>query len=224
MSTPTGPPPNLSIMADRISLSSRSSPIPSISRASSPSLVVSMSMIPLPFTCEKSRIRFNILLATLGVPRDLLAISATERSSASIPSIAADRLMISESSSAVYISNLLSTPNLSLSGAERLPARVVAPIRVNFDRSSLIDLAEGPLPMTMSRAKSSMAEYRTSSTERLSLWISSIKSTSFSLRFVSIAARSPALSMAGPDVILISTPSSLAIMPARVVFPSPGGP
>ena len=32
-----------------------------------------------------------------------------------------------------------STPNLSLNGAESIPALVVAPIRVNFSRSILID-------------------------------------------------------------------------------------
>ena len=39
-----------------------------------------------------------------------------------------------------------------------------------------------------------------------------------------LAAKSPAFSIAGPDVILILTPISFAIIPARVVFPSPGGP
>ncbi len=41
---------------------------------------------------------------------------------------------------------------------------------------------------------------------------------------MSIAARSPALSIAGPLVILKLTPSSFAIISARQVFPSPGGP
>jgi hypothetical protein len=39
-----------------------------------------------------------------------------------------------------------------------------------------------------------------------------------------MAARSPGFSIAGPDVILIFTPSSDAIIPARVVFQRPGGP
>ena len=39
-----------------------------------------------------------------------------------------------------------------------------------------------------------------------------------------MAARSAALPIAGPEVILISTPSSFAIIPASVVLPSPGGP
>ena len=51
-----------------------------------------------------------------------------------------------------------------------------------------------------------------------------MKRTSFSFKFVRIAAKSPALLIAGPDVILISTPSSFAIIFASVVFPRPGGP
>ena len=39
-----------------------------------------------------------------------------------------------------------------------------------------------------------------------------------------MAAKSPALSIAGPDVILKFTPISLAIILASVVFPRPGGP
>ena len=54
--------------------------------------------------------------------------------------------------------------------------------------------------------------------------ISSIKRMSPSERFVSSAARSPAFSMAGPDVTRICTPISLAITPASVVLPRPGGP
>jgi hypothetical protein len=41
---------------------------------------------------------------------------------------------------------------------------------------------------------------------------------------VKIAAISPALSIAGPEVILKFTLSSLAIISARHVFPKPGGP
>ena len=39
-----------------------------------------------------------------------------------------------------------------------------------------------------------------------------------------IAAISPGFSIAGPDVILIFTCISLAIIPASVVLPRPGGP
>ena len=47
--------------------------------------------------------------------------------------------------------------------------------------------------------------------------------TSFSCRFVNIAARSPGRSIAGPLVVRILTPSSLAIILDNVVLPSPGG-
>ena len=55
-------------------------------------------------------------------------------------------------------------------------------------------------------------------------WISSMKSTSPGLRFVSSPARSPGLSSTGPDVTRNCAPISLAMMFARVVLPSPGGP
>jgi len=76
----------------------------------------------------------------------------------------------------------------------------------------------------MSKLKSSSAGYKISSTDLLSLWISSINKISSSCKLVSIAARSPAFSIAGPDVIFILLPISFAIIVARVVFPSPGGP
>ena len=39
-----------------------------------------------------------------------------------------------------------------------------------------------------------------------------------------IAAISPGLAIAGPDVIFKCVPISFAIIPANVVFPRPGGP
>ena len=51
-----------------------------------------------------------------------------------------------------------------------------------------------------------------------------MNNTSPSLKFVSSAARSPGFSIAGPEVTRICTCISLAIMPASVVLPSPGGP
>jgi hypothetical protein len=86
-----------------------------------------------------------------------------------------------------------------------------------------INLAE-PLPNNTTDTTKWVNGYRISSTVRLILWISSMKRISFCERLVRIAARSPAFSMAGPLVIRIFTPISLAITPARVVFPSPGGP
>jgi hypothetical protein len=51
-----------------------------------------------------------------------------------------------------------------------------------------------------------------------------MNNTSNFSRFVSIAAKSPVLSIAGPEVILKLTPISFAIISARQVLPSPGGP
>ena len=51
-----------------------------------------------------------------------------------------------------------------------------------------------------------------------------MKSTSFSSKFVKSPAKLPGLSKTGPEVILQFTPSSLAIICAKVVFPNPGGP
>ena len=51
-----------------------------------------------------------------------------------------------------------------------------------------------------------------------------MNSTSPSSSLVRIAARSPARSSAGPDVMCRCTPISAATMPASVVLPSPGGP
>ena len=48
-------------------------------------------------------------------------------------------------------------PKRSRNGPVRSPVRVVAPTSVKRGRSSLIDRAAGPFPMTMSRAKSSIA-------------------------------------------------------------------
>ena len=61
-------------------------------------------------------------------------------------------------------------------------------------------------------------------TARLSRWISSTNRMSFSFRLVSRAAKSPAFSMAGPEVMRTFTPISLEMMQLRVVLPRPGGP
>ena len=55
-------------------------------------------------------------------------------------------------------------------------------------------------------------------------WISSINSTSPSIRLESMAARSPARSRAGPEVMRSELPSSWAMIIAMVVLPNPGGP
>ena len=105
-----------------------------------------------------------------------------------------------------------------------MPARVVAAMRVNLGRSSRMERAEGPLPIMISSAKSSMAGYSTSSTAWERRWISSMNSTSPAFRLVRMDARSPGRSMAGPLVTRMLWPISAAMMPARVVLPRPGGP
>ena len=92
-----------------------------------------------------------------GVPRDRLAISSAPSESHSILRIFAERRTITASCSGVYSSSRKLMPNRSRSGEVSMPARVVAPINVNFGRSSRIDRAEGPLPIMMSSAKSSIA-------------------------------------------------------------------
>src|SRR5699024_2396188 len=104
------------------------------------------------------------------------------------------------------------------------PALVVAPTNVNGGKSTRTDRALGPVPITISKKKSSIAGYRTSSTERGNRCTSSIKSTSPGSKEDKIAAKSPERSIAGPDVERNCTPISLAIIAANVVFPSPGGP
>ena len=48
-------------------------------------------------------------------------------------------------------------PNRSRSGPVSRPVRVVAPMSVKRGRSSRMERAAGPLPMTMSSVKSSIA-------------------------------------------------------------------
>ena len=69
-----------------------------------------------------------------------------------------------------------------------------------------------------------MAGYRTSSTGRGRRWISSMNKTSPCWRSVSSAARSPARTRAGPEVMRSPTPISAATMPASDVLPRPGRP
>ena len=69
-----------------------------------------------------------------------------------------------------------------------------------------------------------MAGYKISSIYLGILCISSINNTSPGSREESIAAKSPDFSILGPDAVLIFDPNSFAIINAKVVFPSPGGP
>ena len=104
------------------------------------------------------------------------------------------------------------------------PLLVVAPIRVKWGSLTLKLFALVPSPTFISTKKSSIAEYKTSSTTVFNLWISSINNISFSPKVVNIEAKSPGLSITGADVDFILLPSSFAIIWARVVFPKPGGP
>ncbi len=54
-------------------------------------------------------------------------------------------------------------PKRPRKGAVMSPARVVAPTRVNFGRSSLMERAAVPCPIMRSSWKSSIAGYKTSS-------------------------------------------------------------
>ena len=69
-----------------------------------------------------------------------------------------------------------------------------------------------------------MAGYKISSTTGERRWISSINSTSLGSKLVNIAAKSPAFSNTGPEVVRKLTFISLATILAKVVLPSPGGP
>ncbi len=57
------------------------------------------------------------------------------------------------SSLSIKFPNFVIIPNLSLNGAERLPALVVAPTRVNFAISIRRDLAAGRFSDVISSAK-----------------------------------------------------------------------
>ncbi|MNL13228.1 hypothetical protein D3C87_1341310 [compost metagenome] len=115
-------------------------------------------------------------------------------------------------------------PNRALKGEVNSPERVVAPINVNGFNDICTERALGPVSSMISILKSSIAEYKYSSTIGLNRWISSINSTSPSSRLVNRPARSPGLSNTGPDVILMPTPISLAMILESVVLPRPGGP
>ncbi len=115
-------------------------------------------------------------------------------------------------------------PKRSRSGFESRLQRVVAPTSVNGASERRSARAPAPCPTMMSIERSSIAEYRSSSTIRLNRWISSTNSTSPSPRPVRIAARSPFRSIAGPETLVSAPPVSAAMMCARVVLPRPGGP
>ena len=88
----------------------------------------------------------------------------------------------------------------------------------------LIFLLFPSLPIIISSVKSSIAGYNISSIYDGILCISSINNTSPGSSDESIAAKSPDFSILGPLAVLIDVPISFAIIYARVVLPSPGGP
>src|SRR5690554_8198824 len=89
-------------------------------------------------------------------------------------------------------------PNLALKGEVSNPDRVVAPISVKGLKEICTERAFGPESNMISIRKSSIAEYRYSSTTGFKRWISSIKRTSPSSKFVRRPARSDGLSKTGP--------------------------
>ena len=101
---------------------------------------------------EKSRTRFKRRFAIRGVPRERFATSAAASSSIAMPRVRALLKTISFSSSGVYISRRQIIPNLSRKGFAIIPARVVAPISVNFLSEKRILRALGPLPTIISSA------------------------------------------------------------------------
>ena len=97
--SPTGPPLNLSIMVQSILLSISSRPYLSMFSASKAKLAISVSMLPEPFTCAKSRTRRNNAFAIRGVPRLREAISDAALVEQGTFRIPAERRMIPLSTS-----------------------------------------------------------------------------------------------------------------------------
>ena len=152
VSSPTGPPPNLSIIVVSIARSSFSRPSSSTSSMSMPCRATSSVITPPARICAKSRTRLSMRLAMRGVPRLRRAISSTPSSSVRTLRIPALRRTMAESSCGEYSSRRKRMPNRSRSGALRSPARVVAPTSVKRGRSRRMLRAVGPLPIMISSA------------------------------------------------------------------------
>ncbi|MPM82304.1 hypothetical protein SDC9_129365 [bioreactor metagenome] len=152
VSSPTGPPSKLLIIIVSILLSRLSRPSSSISSFPRAISAIPCVILPSPITCAKSRTRFNRRLAILGVPLERFAISAAPSGVIGISNIPALRVTICISSSGVYSSSRIKTPNLSRKGAESCPARVVAPMSVKCSSGMRMLRAEGPVPIIMSSA------------------------------------------------------------------------
>ena len=93
--SPTGPPPNLSMMACNSRRSASSKPLVSTSSIFSASRATSRVIRPSARTWAKSRTRRSSRLATRGVPRERLAISTDAASSIGTSKMPAERRTIS---------------------------------------------------------------------------------------------------------------------------------
>ena len=160
-----------------------------------------------------------------GVPRERLAISSAPSGSSSTPRIVATRRRIAASSSCVVVvepgdeAEAVAQRSGDEPGArgraDEREARQVEPDRARARALADHDVEAEVLHRGIEDSPRRRVAGRCTS---------SMNSTSPSSRFVRIAARSPARSSAGPLVGCRRAPISLAMMPARLVLPRPGGP
>ena len=160
-----------------------------------------------------------------GVPRARRAISQAPSASTCTPRIPAARVTMSTRSSGVVVVEAGDEPEAV---AQRTGDRARAGGGAD-EREPRAGRAgsTGPRGPCRARCRSGSPPWPGRGPPRRpagSRWISSMKRTSPSPSWLSMAARSPARSMAGPDVTWIATPISAAMIPARLVLPSPGGP
>ena len=92
--TPTGPPPNFSMIVSSSRRSTSSKPWASTSSSLSASCATLAVMAPFARTCAKSRTRRSSRFATRGVPRLREAISRAPSSSIATPRMRAERVTI----------------------------------------------------------------------------------------------------------------------------------
>ena len=109
-------------------------------------------------------------------------------------------MTIRDSSSSEYNSSRAWMPKRERNGIVKSPCRVVAPINVKRGRGNRIEWAFGPWSIMMSSTKSSIAEYRYSSTDRCMRWISSMNKMSPAESEFNMPAKSIGFSKIGPDV------------------------
>src|ERR1035441_7663458 len=136
----------------------------------------------------------------------------------------AERCTMTVNSSTAYGSSRSTSPKRPRSGALMSPCRVVAPMAVKRGMGSECVRAPGPAPTRMSTRKSSSAEYSISSTSGIRRWISSMKKTWRARMLLRMPVRSSFFCSTGPEVTVMGTCNSSAMMQASVVLPRPGGP